>query len=105
MECHAFLCPKRKVAETVTLAVAQAFNAVYEAWKILPGPENLRQKTPALADSGKNSINTQTPQKCVLKRNVLEEKLIDFDSDEEQEENFQFNQSSQKDCVQWVIKS
>ncbi|XP_057326376.1 low density lipoprotein receptor adapter protein 1-B-like isoform X2 [Microplitis mediator] len=32
MECHAFLCPKRKMAQTVTLTVAQAFNTAYEAW-------------------------------------------------------------------------
>ncbi|XP_044595309.1 low density lipoprotein receptor adapter protein 1-like [Cotesia glomerata] len=33
MECHAFLCPKRKMAQTVTLTVAQAFNTAYEAWQ------------------------------------------------------------------------
>uniref|UniRef100_A0A0C9R9S7 Ldlrap1 protein n=1 Tax=Fopius arisanus TaxID=64838 RepID=A0A0C9R9S7_9HYME len=33
MECHAFLCPKRKTAQTVTLTVAQAFNTAYEAWQ------------------------------------------------------------------------
>lgn len=34
MECHAFLCPKRKMAQTVTLTVAQAFNTAYEAWQL-----------------------------------------------------------------------
>ncbi|KAK0180059.1 hypothetical protein PV327_005741 [Microctonus hyperodae] len=33
MECHAFLCSKRKMAQTVTLTVAQAFNTAYEAWQ------------------------------------------------------------------------
>ncbi|XP_044738001.1 low density lipoprotein receptor adapter protein 1-B-like isoform X2 [Chrysoperla carnea] len=33
MECHAFLCPKRKVTQAVTLTVAKAFNAAYEAWR------------------------------------------------------------------------
>ena len=34
MECHAFLCPKRKTARIVALTVAQAFDTAYEAWKI-----------------------------------------------------------------------
>ncbi|XP_071637897.1 low density lipoprotein receptor adapter protein 1 isoform X1 [Temnothorax longispinosus] len=34
MECHAFLCPKRKMAQTVTLTVAQAFNTAYQAWQL-----------------------------------------------------------------------
>ncbi|XP_023245380.1 uncharacterized protein LOC106636533 [Copidosoma floridanum] len=34
LECHAYLCPKRKVAQTVTLAVAQSFNAAYELWQL-----------------------------------------------------------------------
>ncbi|XP_043276502.1 low density lipoprotein receptor adapter protein 1-like isoform X2 [Venturia canescens] len=34
MECHAFLCPKRKMAQTVTLTVARAFNTAYEAWQL-----------------------------------------------------------------------
>ncbi|XP_076039909.1 ankyrin repeat and sterile alpha motif domain-containing protein 1B-like [Oratosquilla oratoria] len=31
--CHAFLCPKKKMAQTVTLTIAQAFNLAYEGWK------------------------------------------------------------------------
>lgn len=34
MECHAFLCPKRKMAQAVTLTVAQSFNTAYELWQI-----------------------------------------------------------------------
>ncbi|XP_066594821.1 low density lipoprotein receptor adapter protein 1-like isoform X2 [Prorops nasuta] len=34
MECHTFLCPKRKIAQTVALTVAQAFSTAYEAWQL-----------------------------------------------------------------------
>ncbi|KAJ9581813.1 hypothetical protein L9F63_003882, partial [Diploptera punctata] len=34
MECHAFLCPKRKMAQAVTLTVAQSFNTAYELWQL-----------------------------------------------------------------------
>ncbi|XP_071497635.1 uncharacterized protein [Diadema antillarum] len=33
LECHAYLCGKRKVAEALTLTVAQAFNIAYDNWK------------------------------------------------------------------------
>ncbi|KAG0725927.1 Low density lipoprotein receptor adapter protein 1-B [Chionoecetes opilio] len=32
--CHAFLCPKRKMAQAVTISIAQAFNLAYECWKM-----------------------------------------------------------------------
>uniref|UniRef100_A0A8C9MX67 Low density lipoprotein receptor adaptor protein 1 n=1 Tax=Serinus canaria TaxID=9135 RepID=A0A8C9MX67_SERCA len=33
LECHAFLCPKRKMAQAVTLTVAQAFRLAFEFWQ------------------------------------------------------------------------
>lgn len=45
LECHAFLCAKRKVAQAVTLTVAQAFKVAFEFWQntkeeqqVKPGP-------------------------------------------------------------------
>lgn len=32
-ECHAFLCPKRSVAEDIAITAAKTFNAVYEMWQ------------------------------------------------------------------------
>ncbi|CAG5120531.1 unnamed protein product [Candidula unifasciata] len=32
MECHAFLCAKRKIAQAVTLTVSQAFSIAQERW-------------------------------------------------------------------------
>ncbi|XP_067215234.1 PTB domain-containing engulfment adapter protein 1-like isoform X5 [Linepithema humile] len=53
MECHAFLCPKRKMAQTVTLTVAQAFNTAYQAWQLSqsdPRIHHAQDKNPPLAD-------------------------------------------------------
>ncbi|KAM4041341.1 low density lipoprotein receptor adapter protein 1-B-like isoform 2-T2 [Anomaloglossus baeobatrachus] len=33
LECHAFLCPKKKLAQTVTLTVAQAFSVALDLWQ------------------------------------------------------------------------
>ncbi|XP_036372238.1 low density lipoprotein receptor adapter protein 1-B-like isoform X3 [Megalops cyprinoides] len=34
LECHAYLCTKRKVAQAVTLTVAQAFRVAFEFWQV-----------------------------------------------------------------------
>ncbi|KAL0961771.1 hypothetical protein UPYG_G00331530 [Umbra pygmaea] len=34
LECHAYLCSKRKVAKAVTLTVAQAFKVAFEFWQM-----------------------------------------------------------------------
>nr|XP_050859657.1 low density lipoprotein receptor adapter protein 1-like isoform X1 [Vespula vulgaris] len=59
MECHAFLCPKRKMAQTVTLTVAQAFNTAYEAWQLSqadPRIHHAQDKGSTLTDE-KNETN------------------------------------------------
>ncbi|KDR18200.1 Low density lipoprotein receptor adapter protein 1 [Zootermopsis nevadensis] len=44
MECHAFLCHKRKIAQTITLTVAQSFNTAYELWQISQETSCLRNQ-------------------------------------------------------------
>ncbi|KAK6324240.1 hypothetical protein J4Q44_G00065790 [Coregonus suidteri] len=34
LECHAYLCSKKKVAQAVTLTVAQAFRVAFEFWQV-----------------------------------------------------------------------
>lgn len=91
MECHAFLCSKRKLAETVTLAVAHAFSTAYEAWRILPSTKEFQQ-TSVESENQKNVEANSSPVKISLapfqeKSQKLtsikteEEKLIDFDDD------------------------
>nr|CAH7723452.1 unnamed protein product [Callosobruchus chinensis] len=113
MECHAFICSKRKVAETVTLAVAHAFSTAYEAWKILPGGKEFGKDLPdgkvfgkelygeKELDSGKdltsgkeqkenekNQLNHLPKPSGKSEEIIQEEKLIDFDSEPCGEEDF-----------------
>ncbi|VEN61791.1 unnamed protein product [Callosobruchus maculatus] len=120
MECHAFICSKRKVAETVTLAVAHAFSTAYEAWKILPGGKEFGKdvhdgkeaygekelhsgkdlsREKEQKENEKNQLN-QLPKPSVKAEEIIqEEKLIDFDSEPCGEEDF-FGQ--QDITAQWV---
>ncbi|XP_013400420.1 low density lipoprotein receptor adapter protein 1 [Lingula anatina] len=61
MECQAYLCSKRKVAEAVTLTVAKAFNVAYEDW------ENSREK--------KESQNLQEGQDIPIQNNHNNHKM------------------------------
>lgn len=78
-ECHAFLCSKRKLAETVTLAVARAFSTAYEAWRVLPSTQQFG-KTSTEIENLKNTINTVSVE-IVQQKSSPEEKLIDFEED------------------------
>lgn len=51
MECHAFLCPKRKITQAVTLSVARAFSMAYEAWRLTPSTAGNKDKLPEKCDT------------------------------------------------------
>lgn len=57
-ECHAFLCSKRKIAETVTLSVAHAFSTAYAAWRILPSTREFAQIADQEETAKENNDNT-----------------------------------------------
>ncbi|XP_051166868.1 low density lipoprotein receptor adapter protein 1-like isoform X2 [Leptopilina boulardi] len=107
MECHAFLCPKRKMAQTVTLTVAQAFNTAYEAWQLSqndPRLHHTKDKSPSLTESiiieyeekatkeNKSNENQNEQNKKIKKNNNSSNEpqknlLIDLTNDVKPKEN------------------
>ncbi|NXI25606.1 ARH protein, partial [Zosterops hypoxanthus] len=45
LECHAFLCSKRKMAQAVTLTVAQAFKIAFEFWQAAKEEKEKRERS------------------------------------------------------------
>ncbi|XP_051500607.1 low density lipoprotein receptor adapter protein 1-B isoform X3 [Myxocyprinus asiaticus] len=45
LECHAFLCQKKKVAQAVTLTVAQAFKIALDLWEIAHEDKSKKGRT------------------------------------------------------------
>ncbi|XP_037305303.1 low density lipoprotein receptor adapter protein 1 [Pungitius pungitius] len=45
LECHAFLCQKKKIAQAVTLTVAQAFKVALDLWEIAQEDKNKKART------------------------------------------------------------
>ncbi|XP_032936505.1 low density lipoprotein receptor adapter protein 1 [Catharus ustulatus] len=59
LECHAFLCSKRKMAQAVTLTVAQAFRIAFELWQAAKEEKEKREKI--LAAEGSSSPGSASP--------------------------------------------
>ncbi|KAF7665785.1 hypothetical protein LDENG_00133630 [Lucifuga dentata] len=45
LECHAFLCQKKKIAQAVTLTVAQAFKVALDLWEIAQEDKSKKART------------------------------------------------------------
>ncbi|KAI5621636.1 low density lipoprotein receptor adaptor protein 1a isoform X1 [Silurus asotus] len=60
LECHAFLCAKKKVAQAVTLTVAQAFNVAFESWQLDRG-DSVKENLLDFEDCSK--VHMDSPEK------------------------------------------
>ncbi|NXO98852.1 ARH protein, partial [Certhia brachydactyla] len=60
LECHAFLCTKRKMAQAVTLTVAQAFKIAFELWQAAKEDKEKRERS-ILAAEGTSSHGLEAP--------------------------------------------
>uniref|UniRef100_A0A9J8A8X3 Low density lipoprotein receptor adaptor protein 1a n=2 Tax=Cyprinus carpio TaxID=7962 RepID=A0A9J8A8X3_CYPCA len=78
LECHAFLCAKRKVAQAVTLTVAQAFRVAFEFWEV--AKEENRVKWDSAGETSNSSQSERSVSLNSLKVGaVATENLLDID--------------------------
>ncbi|KAM6912869.1 low density lipoprotein receptor adapter protein 1b isoform 1-T1 [Xenentodon cancila] len=63
LECHAFLCSKKKMAQAVTLTVAQAFRVAFEFWQAAKEEKEKREKT---GSDGEGASNSQSDSSASL---------------------------------------
>ncbi|XP_071063251.1 low density lipoprotein receptor adapter protein 1b isoform X3 [Pseudochaenichthys georgianus] len=55
LQCHAFLCTKRKMAQAVTLTVAQAFRVAFEFWQAAKEDKEKRVKSGSDGEAASSS--------------------------------------------------
>ncbi|XP_017320103.1 low density lipoprotein receptor adapter protein 1b isoform X1 [Ictalurus punctatus] len=60
LECHAFLCSKKKVAQAVTLTVAQAFKVAFEFWQNSKEEKEKRVKSDSVGPSNSQPQNSES---------------------------------------------
>ncbi|XP_032403031.1 low density lipoprotein receptor adapter protein 1b isoform X1 [Xiphophorus hellerii] len=63
LECHAFLCSKRKMAQAVTLTVAQAFRVAFEFWQASKEDKEKRVKS---GSDGEGASSSQSNSSASL---------------------------------------
>ncbi|XP_059583416.1 low density lipoprotein receptor adapter protein 1 isoform X2 [Alligator mississippiensis] len=85
LECHAFLSPKKKIAQAVTLTVAQAFQVALDLWEAARAGS--RQEQPlrpscALESSEPGSTRAPAPMGNTPLQHLGEEEEEDDDLDE-----------------------
>ncbi|XP_059213062.1 low density lipoprotein receptor adapter protein 1 [Centropristis striata] len=64
LECHAFLCQKKKIAQAVTLTVAQAFKVALDLWEIAQEDKSKKARTCCSCAASKGQTETSVSQ-CV----------------------------------------
>ncbi|KAL1470136.1 hypothetical protein MTO96_040638, partial [Rhipicephalus appendiculatus] len=78
MECHAFLCAKRRVAQAAALTISQAFQVAYQAW------QGSRQAAAASQDADSqqdNQLEANGNKEAERKEEGRVTPLIDLSSD------------------------
>ncbi|XP_035387713.1 low density lipoprotein receptor adapter protein 1b isoform X2 [Electrophorus electricus] len=65
LECHAFLCTKKKMAQAVTLTVAQAFRVAFEFWQAAKEEEKEKQVKAGM--DGQASSNSVLDHGAILR--------------------------------------
>ncbi|XP_072303814.1 low density lipoprotein receptor adapter protein 1a isoform X1 [Eucyclogobius newberryi] len=80
LECHAYLCSKRKVAQAVALTVAQAFTVAFELWQVAKEEKGKRAKSGSAGESSNSSHSERSNSLGSLKgTDVATDNLLDFD--------------------------
>uniref|UniRef100_A0A8C6WDX4 Low density lipoprotein receptor adaptor protein 1a n=1 Tax=Neogobius melanostomus TaxID=47308 RepID=A0A8C6WDX4_9GOBI len=80
LECHAYLCSKRKVAQAVALTVAQAFTVAFELWQVAKEEKGKRAKSGSAGESSNSSQSERSNSLGSLKgTDVATDNLLDFD--------------------------
>ncbi|XP_067389957.1 low density lipoprotein receptor adapter protein 1 isoform X2 [Emydura macquarii macquarii] len=76
LECHAFLCPKGKLAQAVALTVAQAFKVAFEFWQASKEEKEKREK---FISEGEGASGPNSGDPACLKASVATGNLLDFE--------------------------
>ncbi|KAL3044312.1 hypothetical protein OYC64_004041 [Pagothenia borchgrevinki] len=80
LECHAYLCSKRKVAQAVALTVAQAFTIAFELWQVAKEEKGKRAKSGSAGEASSSSHSERSNSLGSLKgTDVATDNLLDFE--------------------------
>ncbi|XP_069032843.1 low density lipoprotein receptor adapter protein 1a isoform X1 [Embiotoca jacksoni] len=80
LECHAYLCSKRKMAQAVALTVAQAFTVAFELWQVAKEEKEKRVKSGSAGEASSSSHSERSNSIGSLKgTDAATDNLLDFE--------------------------
>ncbi|NP_001074104.1 low density lipoprotein receptor adapter protein 1b [Danio rerio] len=79
LECHAYLCTKRKVAQAVTLTVAQAFRVAFEFWQTAKEEKEKQVKCGSDGEAASSSQSESSASLSSMKGEVATGDLLDLE--------------------------
>ncbi|XP_076016041.1 low density lipoprotein receptor adapter protein 1a isoform X2 [Genypterus blacodes] len=80
LECHAYMCNKRKVAHAVALTVAQAFTIAFEIWQVAKEEKGKRAKSGSAGEASSSSHSERSNSLGSLKASdVATDNLLEFE--------------------------
>ncbi|XP_044028442.1 low density lipoprotein receptor adapter protein 1a isoform X3 [Siniperca chuatsi] len=80
LECHAYLCSKRKVAQAVGLTVAQAFTVAFELWQVAKEEKGKRAKSGSAGEASSRTHSERSNSLGSLKgTDVATDNLLNFE--------------------------
>ncbi|XP_039877096.1 low density lipoprotein receptor adapter protein 1a [Simochromis diagramma] len=80
LECNAYLCSKRKVAQAVALTVAQAFTVAFELWQVSKEEKGKRAKSGSAGEASSSSHSERSNSFGSLKgTDVATDMLLDLE--------------------------
>ncbi|XP_068189248.1 low density lipoprotein receptor adapter protein 1a isoform X2 [Antennarius striatus] len=81
LECHAYLCSKRKVAQAVALTVAQAFTVAFELWQVAKEEKGNRVKSGSAGEASSSFHSDRSNSSGSLKGavDVATDMLLDLE--------------------------
>ncbi|XP_036372237.1 low density lipoprotein receptor adapter protein 1-B-like isoform X2 [Megalops cyprinoides] len=79
LECHAYLCTKRKVAQAVTLTVAQAFRVAFEFWQVAKEEKEKWAKSGSDGEVTSSSQSERSASFASLKGGAATGNLLDLE--------------------------
>ncbi|XP_055026345.1 low density lipoprotein receptor adapter protein 1b isoform X2 [Misgurnus anguillicaudatus] len=80
LECHAYLCAKKKVAQAVTLTVAQAFRVAFEFWQTAKEEKEKQVKCVSDEEAASSSQSESSASLGSMKGEVAIGNLLDLEA-------------------------
>ncbi|XP_067862693.1 low density lipoprotein receptor adapter protein 1b isoform X2 [Heptranchias perlo] len=78
LECHAFLCTKKKMAQAVTLTVAQAFKVAFEFWQSAKEEKGKKATVGSTVSGAAGKTQSEGSTNICLKTEVATANLLDL---------------------------